>query len=190
MVNKLKRFTKIAGLLAFGVAAHADSPVPPYPKATASGGGTAVFIMVPKTEDARASWADGTGTMYLLGETGTLEKQWEVSGWYSHHVFLTNDGDYLVRIGPWHSGHEPKKDHLALAFFKRGRLIRSYSTKDLIRDPKQVRQSVSHYEWRADDAPYIGMGEFSITTVEGRFLVFDLESGDIKRVRTRPETKG
>jgi hypothetical protein len=106
-----------------------------------------------------------------------------VSDWYSHDVFLANDGDFLVRLGPWNSGSQPRKEDLAVAFYKEGRLLKSYSTAELMEDPKRVSRSVSHYEWRSSDAPYLGMGEFWITTIEGRLFVFDLATGKIKSAR-------
>jgi len=169
--------------------ARADSPIPPYTRATTSGGGTAVFVMVPKLENGYFRPDQSSGTMYLVGDDGSLTKQWSVSGWFSHDVFLTNDGAYLVRFGPWNLGAHPRKEDLALSFYKAGKLLRSYSTAEMVSDPKAVRVTTGHYEWRSDEAPYIDRNEFWLTTIEGRFFVFDLESGAITTIREPAKEK-
>lgn len=185
----MKNFAVTFAFMFAAAFAHADQLPEICPKATTSSVGTAVFIMVPKLEGGYFKPDKSGGTMYLVDGDGSLTKLWNVSGWYSHAVFLTNDGDYLVRIGPWNSGAHPSKEDLALSFYKGGRLLRSYSTAELIRAPNAVRVTTSHYEWRSEEPPYIGMGEFWLTTIEGRFFVFDLESGAIKSVRDPKEEK-
>jgi hypothetical protein len=78
--------------------------------------------------------------------------------WFSQKLFLRcgPGGEFwLVRVGPWHRGERPRQDHLAVAFYKDGQLLKSYSTLDIVKifdqddtsPPRHeaVSVSVSHY---------------------------------------------
>jgi len=161
----------------------ADRERAPYPKVTVSVMGQAVFVMLPAFQGDEVKWGDGKGIMYALKGDGSFEKKWEISGWYAHEVIPSDDAEFLVRIGDWPRGAGPKKEDLAVEFYRRGKFVASYSTFDLVKDHRKVRRSVSHYDWLAEGPPsLIHETEFSLTTIDGRNIVFDLTSGAITKV--------
>ena len=125
-------------------------------------------------------------------------------GWFSQTLFVRchpTGETVVVRIGPWHRGHNPQADHLAIAFYRGGRLIRRYSTLDIAGDEmaqegafsryKNVSASVSHYSvfesWPksikiTENVDSIFKEDWAIetTTIDGRVLVFDMATGEIR----------
>lgn len=177
-----KLIALILGLLAIENC-WADSVQSPYPKTTTSEMGLAVFVMLPVFQGNDVKWGDGKGIMYALKVDGSFEKKWDVSGWYAHGVIPSDDAEFLVRMGDWPEGDRPTKEDLAVAFYRRGKLVRSYSTLDLVKDVTKVRRSVSHYQWLAEGKrSYIHDTTFVLTTIDGRCIVFDLTSGAISKV--------
>ncbi len=111
--------------------------------------------------------------------------------WYSGEIYLecatghANEqvGTSVVQIGPWARGREASVGHLALAFYFRGRLVRRYSTLDLMGSPGNVSRSVSHYtvikqanDYRQRESNF---SAFEILTVDGRLISFDPTTGAI-----------
>ena len=100
--------------------------------------------------------SQGRTEVYRVGETeDVLTQRYD---WFSQRLFLFchPGGETVVaRVGPWHRGHDPRADHLALAFSQAGRLIKRYSTLDIAGGEKavdgglwryrNVSASVSHY---------------------------------------------
>lgn len=145
----MKSLTLLACLLAVTVdPLWADSPAMPFPYVAAGMGGTTYFKMIPRTD---GKWGEGIGIAYRLRRDGSDEELWRTDGWYSFEVFLSYDGEYLVAMGPWNMGSEPSKEDLAVAFYHKGKLLRQYSTADLVKDKSKVPASVSHYMWLARD---------------------------------------
>lgn len=153
-----------------------------------------MFAMVPAKRDADDKVIrEPFGIAYRLSEEGTLEELYRTSGWYSFQVFVSADGSYLVQMGPWNTGDRPHKDHLAVAFHKDGKLVRSYSTADLIKDPAKVMASVSHYMWLAPDIRHDASeaeqyalrprldyeNKFTLHTIDGWTYEFDATTGNI-----------
>ena len=127
-----------------------------------------------------------------------------VYDWFSQRIFVNCspvDDIMVVRAGPWHRGHDPQADHLALAFYRGGALRKSYSTLDIsgaeqttgggISRYENVSASVSHYTVFASgpemirittsDGPvYTENWWIGAATIDGRALTFDLETGDIQ----------
>ena len=123
--------------------------------------------------------------------------------WFSQTLFVRcgpADHIIVVRLGPWHRGHDPKEDHLAIAFYRGGTLVRSYSTLEIAGGEeaddggfsryRNVSASVSHYTVFAKQPEFVRetvadgtvfrerwyvLGE----TVDGRRLRFDIETGRI-----------
>lgn len=135
------------------------------------------------------------GIMSRLNKSGKFEDLYRTSGWYSFEIFVSHDGVYLVRMGPWNVGHKPQKDHLAVAFYKNGKLLKSYSTAQLVKDHEKVVASVSHYMWQASAsylpdlteqqrqalAPCLNYDNtFKVHTIDGWTYEFDVTTGDIK----------
>lgn len=158
-------------------ASKADSQAAPYAKATVSWNGRFVFIAVPDDGDSLG----GSGVCYEVMKTGELKKMWSIAGWYSYLSFLSNDGQYLIRVSDWPTGNTPSSDDLAIAFYRKGLLLRSYSTLDLVRDPEKVSKSVSHYEFLRD-ADFVvpeHLNQFRLRTMDDIAYVFDIRTGDI-----------
>ena len=166
---------------------YADSPAMPTPKVTTSNSGAYYFKMIPtryRYENSKyIEESKAFGKAYRLNDSGEGEELWSVSGWYAFRVFISDDGEYLVRMGNWAVGYEPDKDDLAVAFYHLGSEIRKYSTLDLIVDKSNVQKSVSHYFWLDNDESYPKLSwyghMFELKTIEGKVIQFNISTGDI-----------
>ncbi len=110
--------------------------------------------------------------------------------WFAQQLFLTCLPEVrIVRVGPWHRGHEARDDHLALAFYRGAELVRSYSTLEIAGG--EVSASVSHYSVfregpaltrvvRHEDAVFSEEWVVTATTVDGRALTFDPATGVVR----------
>ena len=159
----------------------ADSEAPPFPYVAISNWGRCYFKMSPDSND-EYDREKGVGFAYKA-KTGQFDELlWTTNGWYAYEVFLTSDGEFLVRMGNWPRGYEPSDDHLAVAFYKRGLLMKSYSTKDLIVDVSKVTPTVSHYSFIGDQPPGFDDWDdsvFRLVTVDGVDYRFDVITGEI-----------
>ena len=102
---------------------------------------------------------------------------------------------------PWHRGHNPRPDHLAIAFYRGGKLLKSYSTLDIAGAEKaqdiglskyqNVSVSVSHYTvfesgptmirvTTSEGSSFKDEWLISAKTVDGRQLIFDISTGDLE----------
>lgn len=124
--------------------------------------------------------------------------------WFSQQFFVhcgSGDQIVVVRRGPWHRGHDPSDDHLAIAFYRGGKLLIRYSTLDIAGDEKaqssglsayaNVSASVSHYSvfrsgpemekiTTSDGPVFKEHWVISAETVDGRLLTFDIETGEFR----------
>jgi hypothetical protein len=142
----------------------------------------------------------GRTEIYHVGdsEDGLVQRY----DWFSQVLFVRcrpGSETVVARIGPWHRGHNPRADHLAIAFYQAGRLIRRYSTLDIAGDEKaeegtfstykNVSTSVSHYTVFASGPELTKITEragstleedwvIEATTIDGRILVFDTATGE------------
>lgn len=160
---------------------RADSPAIPTPMITASEDGRYAFILTPGPEDWRGD--KSSGIAYEVTHSGELREIWRTQGWYSFQTFLAADGRHLVRMGPWNEGDKPSESDIAVAFYRDGKLLKSYSTAALVRDRSRVITSVSHYRWLAEypATPRLGWsGDFFLTAIDGMEYRFDVTSGEIK----------
>ena len=190
-INKLLELHMKKVLLLILIAAipykiWADSPVRPIPYVKPSTYGSFYFKMIPEFE----SYENGEykivspahGVAYELLENGDSKELWNVRGWYDFEVYLSNEAEYLVRMGNWASGKEPSKEDLAVAFYHKGTLLKKYSTADLIKRKRNVDRTVSHYFWRSDGQEFPKMeyeGKFLLKTIENRLYTFDISTGEI-----------
>jgi len=172
----------------------ADSPAPPQPVFTVSDNGRYLFKMIPEEwpQESGSSTknVNDFGVAYKVVANGALKEIWNVSGWFAFRVFLSDDGEHLVRMGPWNCGREPTKSDLAVAFYKRGKLLKEYSTADLVEDKSAVITSVTHYRWLAltDTALMLDPDNiFHIRTIDNIQYGFDITTGDIKS-KKKPNT--
>jgi hypothetical protein len=165
---------------------RADTPMPPSsPFVIVSQDGQCFFKMIP----GKGKWQENKyvvtrmsfGVAYSIDENGNFKELWKTSGWYSSQVFLSDDGQYLVRMGPWNSGNEPKKGDLAVAFYKNGNLLKEYFTTDLVKDKSKVKATASHYFWLATDPKLDGDNVLQLKTMDGIMYQFDATTGEIKK---------
>lgn len=163
----------------------ADSPSLPVPLVFVSSYSSGVvFSMIPPQYDANYKQTrEAFGIVSRLNEDGKFVELYRTSGWYSFEVFVSRDGKYLVQMGPWNTGYKPQKDHLAVAFHKNGKLLKSYSTARLVKDPTKVMASVSHYMWQAS-SPSLKLildydNTFKLHTIDGWTYEFDVTTGEI-----------
>ena len=143
-----------------------DKESPPYTYMISSENGKFIFKM----------FAEGKGIMYEVTDTEHNKEIWKVEGWYAFKTFITNDGQYLIRIGNWPRGDKPSEDDLAIAFYEKDKLIKSYSTRELIKDDSLVPISVSHYEFMKEQ-PYLDGFRIILITVDGIAYKFDVTNG-------------
>ncbi|OGW83391.1 MAG: hypothetical protein A3C47_03410 [Omnitrophica bacterium RIFCSPHIGHO2_02_FULL_51_18] len=155
----------------------ADSEAPLFPYVTTAEYGHFYFKMVP---DPSYDTNKGSGTCFEVTEGEADKILWQTTGWYSYQVYLSQDAEYLVRMGNWPRGHEVSAGHLAVAFYKKGNLLKSYSTKDLIKNPFAIKPTVSHYFW-SSEAPVFKSSEnqLIIVTEDKIEYTFDITSGEI-----------
>ena len=193
-------------MLSACVIAQADSPADPTPLIfTPVFPSEVSFAMVPRRYGPAPDYKvtrESYGIAYRLTPEGEMKEIYRTEGWYSFEVFISIDGKFLVQMGPWNSGYDVNSTDLAIAFHKDGKLVKSYSTADLIKDPEKVERSISHYRWRA---PSMGdstltdeqkealrprmsyENEFTLNTIDGWTYVFDATTGKIKSTK---RTKG
>lgn len=186
----------LAVLFAVVATSFSDSPYPPEPIVFKSRHNSRdFFTMIPEVydRDRKVTIKPAFGVAYRLEEDGKLTELYRTSGWYSHEVYLSRDGRHLVQMGPWNAGDRPEKDDLAVAFHKEGKLLKSYSTFELIKDPSKVEASVTHYEWLARSSmtnrlsglanrlqPQLSSDDkFTLHTIDGWTYVFDVTTGAI-----------
>lgn len=158
----------------------ADEEIAPYPYIAATENGRFYFKITPDQE-AKYDHDKGSGTLFEINNDGTEKALWKVEGWYAFKTYISHDGKYLVRMGNWPRGREPSDEHLAIAFYKEGKLLKSYSTKNLIKDPSAIRPTKSHYFYLKK---VIGFEEFYgyhfiIQTIDNAEYVFDASNGMI-----------
>lgn len=189
--NQILLSGAFALLLPAGIA-RADDVGPSVTLVGLSDSGKFLFLMMPPSEEFYADFhlnsRQSVGVCYKVSGDGTLEEFWRMKGAYSSQVFLWDDGEHLACIGPWNIGTRPRPTDLAVAFYKRGNLLRRYSTLELVEDPLEVEPSTSHYEWKDRASPVrLGRGVLSVKTINGISYEFD-ETGKI-RTKQLPKRK-
>jgi hypothetical protein len=180
-------------VLSFTIApqhARADEESPNWPHVTASTtDGTAWHGgHYAKTVPAERSGEKGTTRVYRVdADKDVIVDEYD---WYAHTVYLagTHNGVSLVRMGPWNEGAQASKGALALAFYFKGKLLRSYSTLEIAGRPDNVRSTVSQYTWNKRVIGYCwvkspGKGTlrfgFALETLDNRTICFDMNTGEI-----------
>jgi hypothetical protein len=177
----------LLGTLTLGMSwARADSPAAPFPWVISSKDGEIVFKMVP------AKWRvdehgkviverDSFGAAYGLDADGNFVERWRTEGWYTFQAFLSEDGQYLVRMGPWASDRKDFTD-LAIAFYDRGKLVKEYQVRDLVKDTSKLEMSVSHYMWspeKQSEPNGIRGGLFHLVCIDKTAYDFNISTGEI-----------
>lgn len=182
---RLPTIIALAALTTMPMKGLADSPAAPRPWVATSERGDFFFKMVPpkwKNEgDRYVVERKPFGVTYQISEDGEFKEVWRTEGWYTFEGHLSEDGRYFVRFGPWASDQEHHTD-LAIAFYDRGKLLKEYQVKDLIRKPDLLEESVSHYIWRPEtqSEPNGFYGEtFHLVMIDKTSYSFDYETGEI-----------
>lgn len=157
--------------------AYADSPIPPHNWERVVG--SYRFVML-SPYDQSAQGAEGrrypAAGLYRID--GPPEPLWTVD-FYAHEgeVFLSPDGAHLVRMGPWPSGGN--FDELAVGFYRNGTGTKSYRVRDLVKNPENLPQSVSHYQWHGEVTYDPGQQRLTVATIPGITYVFDATTGEV-----------
>lgn len=103
--------------------------------------------------------------------------------WFSNQMFILDNGGVVVRLGPWARGHKASSDHLAIAFYKDCKELRSYSTLDIAGTEDNVSSSVSHYQIfeKIFEFRWIDSNDFAfdVNTFDGKAISFDASTGNI-----------
>lgn len=154
MKHLLFRTLVAIGLLMAVTSLQADSEAGPISWIATSEWGNAMFKMVApkwgKKGDDHVVVREPFGVAYEIDEEGELKELWRTQGWHSPELFLSDEGRYLVRMGPWARDQENHTD-LAVAFYDRGVLLKEYRVCDLLKDADKAEDSVSHYMWRPEE---------------------------------------
>ena len=147
----------LVSLQAIIAVVDADSPRGEYDYVQEVEGGRFVFVMLSIPNDPSAYGQAGSTqderirSQYpqsgLYRNDGSTEPIWTVD-WFAFRVYISSDGECLVRRGPWPGFSD--YDELALAFYRNGQEIRSYRVNELVAFPGTLPHSVSHYTWAED----------------------------------------
>ncbi|WP_044555729.1 hypothetical protein [Shewanella piezotolerans] len=170
--------------MSFSVKADKEAPSKPFIATQDTALESYYFKMIPEysyyENGALIVEKEAWGKAYRLNYDGSNTELWSVSGWYAREVYLAGkDAQNLVRLGDWPRGHELKETDLAVAFYDSGRLIKSYSTKDLIKNKNSIDLTVSHYRWLESHEFNLSRSRFTLTTLGGTTYRFSVSTGDI-----------
>jgi len=193
-VTKLWIFVGIAIFSMAAPWAIADEEAAPADYSKVSQDGQYIFVMFDLDKEWYSAYAKDPMLRKKYPQAGLYKNDdsstplWTVD-WYSdsHGVYLSSDAKHLVRIGPWPrvwaakdmEKGGPALKQPALAFYKEGKLLKSYTIDNLIKNPKEMPTSVSHFQWRDK----ISFGEIEkklvVNTTDGQRYVFDVTSGEV-----------
>jgi len=134
--------------------------------------------------------SDGKSTVVFRKAKPHSVPLWRKSGW-AHNAYLSEDGEFLV------TGYEGNNlldldfspSVTMLSFYRREILVRSVSLAEIIKDMKQLRRTISHYSWGMYEG-FVSANTFSVTTVEGRRLYFDVATGTVIRDERIADVRG
>lgn len=204
MINLSRVLLIVLALSVFARSAVADDEASNVAHVVAEPYGRCYAKSVPEHiyDPAGGPRQQGHTEIYQVGETeDVLQEQYD---WFSQILYVRcrpGSDSLIVRLGPWHRGHDPRADHLAIAFYEGERLIKQYSTLDIAGDEqaeegaisryKNASASVSHYTVFASSPELTKITEnvgstftedwvIEATTIDGRVLVFDMATGQFR----------
>jgi len=125
---------------------------------------------------------NGFGLAYEIKPGNKDSLLWTVSGWYSYNIFLSNNGNYLVRKGHWPDAFDDPVEFdkdLAVAFYNKGKLLKSYYVSDIVKDISKIQYSVSHYSYSKWENFNHWRNEFTLITNDDMIYTFDISTGEI-----------
>jgi hypothetical protein len=169
-------------LTAIGLPAIADEEVANRPHVVADpNGGLCYAKSVPNANQGK----EGSTAVYKV-ESSRDELLYTLP-WYSQEVHVRCGigrkwTPAVVQMGPWNTGRSASADHLALAFYYDGKLVKRYSTLEIAGAAGNVRTTKSHYTvirsvtGFTNDYPD---ARFVVVTEDGRRLAFDPVTGTL-----------
>jgi hypothetical protein len=133
----------------------------------------------------------GKTLIYLAGNE--MDRLIYTLDWYSPRIFITGKGGgvSIVRLGKWPSGQKASEKDLAISFYRKDKIIASYSTLDLAGAESNVSTSVSHYTVIKEIVGFVNIFKrigrdtltndpdygFEVVLHDDRHVVFDLNTG-------------
>jgi hypothetical protein len=126
----------------------------------------------------------GTTKMFSVGkDTDTLVCEYK---WYANEIYIGGNGDMtVIRFGPWQRGSKPEPNHFAIGIYRDGKVIREYSTLEMMSLGSEVSKTVSHYDVFTQPR-HLGFRwvkeniyQFEVEGVSGKLFTFDLDNGAI-----------
>ena len=166
-----------------GITVSADQPAGERPRIFVSEyWKVVIFCMMPGDYEyvpQRRIISEPYGIAYELQPDGSMKQLYRTSGWYSHEVLVSMDAKYLVRMGPWNPGRKLSKDHVAVEFYKNGKLLKGYSTLELVKDSSKIQPTTNHYFWRGKTSKLESDNKFTLDTIDGIRYVFDATTGKV-----------
>lgn len=157
-------------------------PIVPWVKSTENR--VFLFKMVPakwrKEGEELVVEREAFGVAYEVDFEGELHELWHTKGWYCYEGYLSEDGRYFVRMGGWAFDHKEHTD-LAIAFYDRGKLLKKYEVRDLIKHPDRLR-GIPNYDWRPEiqsEPNGIRDRAFHFVMIDKTAYRFDYQTGKI-----------
>ena len=196
----------IVGLFLCIEVAHADKPAPPVTYTELSADKGFVFVMIsPEPLETELKWYNENHQRVVMAIRGVYQKtglykndgakkpRWTVD-WYRDSVSVASDGIHLVRYGNWPElGWSNDNDHQeintsalsqeAITILANGKIVQTYSIGELIDDPKQLSQSMSHFTWLAKARIVDDEKQLVVITEDHNLIILDLASGKILEKR-------
>jgi hypothetical protein len=107
----------------------------------------------------------------------------------SQKAYISNDGNHIVLINDW--PQQPVSDSIVLvAFYEKGKLVKSYGLSDIFQCGYNVTTSISHFSWLMEDAKLnYTTNKLSLNTLELKYFEFNLKNGDLIKARKNKKLK-
>jgi hypothetical protein len=167
--------------------AYADQPAPLSDFAQVSINQQFVFVLLARDDDSSAynqlGYVEQDAKLRqkyqqsgLYRNDGSTMPLWTVD-WNAYQVDVSSDGRHLVRWGPW-----PWKgdfSELALVFYEDGRELQQYRVYDLVAQPADLPESVSHYQWLKEATFDDAANTVTVRTLNSERYVFDIRTGKL-----------
>ena len=189
-------------LVSFAPALRADDDKPlgyPVPAVYPTPDGKHTFVLIPpvSTNPKRRENAQQQALREKYPTSGmyapNVEKPLWTVDWYAYDAFPANDAIHVVRIhgdsllsrhfiGGRRLPDEKVVEQIAapaVSFYDSGKLIRTYSVREIVGNPDALPHSIEDVLWMAGAVITVDDKQFGLTTQDSRQLFFELETGKI-----------
>ena len=141
-------------------------------------GGRYYFKMIADDDYDRSK---GRGKLYQVSSEGKDKVLWETKGWFAFDLYISYDGNYLARLGNWPRGRKPSHKDLGIAFYKNGKLIKYYSTVDLVQNLSKIEKTKGHYSYLKKVLGFTSTYDymFQIVTIDNILYTFNVSDGSV-----------